>query len=105
MVCISFRTQIFVSNGSTGVVGTQTTSNHIIEVEKVLGIEAARSTIIQQIAYTMQQHGLNVDPRHTQLLGDLMTFKVRLPTLFGRKTTKNYYRARSSVLPDSVWQN
>lgn len=49
-----------------------------MEVEKVLGIEAARKTIIDQIHYTMDSHGLGVDPRHLMLLGDVMCFKVRL---------------------------
>jgi DNA-directed RNA polymerase III subunit RPC1 len=62
-----------------GVVGEKTTSNHIMEVEKVLGIEAARQVIIEQIDYTMSSHGLGVDPRHIMLLGDVMCFKVRLP--------------------------
>ena len=60
-----------------GVVGTATVSNHIMEVEKVLGIEAARATVIGQIGFTMSSHGLTVDPRHQMLLGDLMSFKVR----------------------------
>ena len=60
-----------------GIVGTATVSNHIMEVEKVLGIEAARATVISQIAFTMSSHGLTVDPRHQMLLGDLMSFKVR----------------------------
>ena len=51
-----------------GVVGTQTVSNHVMEVEKVLGIEAARSTIINQIHYTMSSHGLSIDgPAHSNL--------------------------------------
>ncbi|SCV70568.1 BQ2448_3330 [Microbotryum intermedium] len=58
-----------------GVIGTETTSNHIMEVEKVLGIEAARACIIGQIDYTMTSHGLGVDPRHLMLLGDVMCFK------------------------------
>lgn len=61
-----------------GVIGHLTTSNHVMEVEKVLGIEAARKTIIGQIHYTMDSHGLGVDPRHLMLLGDVMCFKVRL---------------------------
>ena len=32
-----------------GIVGTHTTSNHIIETEQVLGIEAARATIMSEI--------------------------------------------------------
>ena len=58
-----------------GVVGAKTTSNHIMEVEKILGIEAARACIIGQIDYTMSSHGLGVDPRHLMLLGDIMCFK------------------------------
>jgi DNA-directed RNA polymerase III subunit RPC1 len=65
-----------------GVVGEKTTSNHIMEVEKVLGIEAARQVIIEQIDYTMSSHGLGVDPRHIMLLGDVMCFKVRLLIFF-----------------------
>jgi hypothetical protein len=47
-----------------------------MEVEQVLGIEAARQTIIGEIQYTMQSHGMNIDPRHIMLLGDVMTYKV-----------------------------
>ena len=47
-----------------------------MEVEKVLGIEAARKCIVDQINYTMSSHGLGVDPRHLMLLGDVMCFKV-----------------------------
>jgi len=56
-----------------GIDGLQTTSNHVIETEKVLGIEAARSTIISEIQYTMGNHGMSIDVRHVKLLGDLMT--------------------------------
>ena len=58
-----------------GVVGTQTSTNHILEMRQVLGIEAARSSIINEINNTMSSHGMSVDPRHIQLLGDVMTFK------------------------------
>jgi DNA-directed RNA polymerase III subunit RPC1 len=50
-------------------------SNDIMEVYDVLGIEAARSTIIGQIKFTIGEHGIFVDHRHIQLLADLMTFK------------------------------
>jgi DNA-directed RNA polymerase III subunit RPC1 len=50
-------------------------SNNIMEVEKVLGIEAARSTIINEIKFTFSGHSIQVDNRHLQLLADLMTFK------------------------------
>ncbi|KAJ6583193.1 hypothetical protein B0H10DRAFT_2097845 [Mycena sp. CBHHK59/15] len=58
-----------------GVVGEHTTSNHVIEVAKVLGIEAARRTIINEIQYTMKSHDMIIDPRHVMLLGDVMSYK------------------------------
>lgn len=58
-----------------GVVGAKTTTNHVLEVFDVLGIEAARLLIIGEIDYTMSKHGMSVDPRHIQLLGDVMTYK------------------------------
>lgn len=61
-----------------GIIGEHTTSNHVMEVEKVLGIEAARRTIINEIQYTMQSHGMSIDPRHVMLLGDVMTYKVSI---------------------------
>jgi DNA-directed RNA polymerase III subunit RPC1 len=59
-----------------GIVGECTSSNHVIEVAKVLGIEAARVTIINEIQYTMKEHNMEIDPRHVMLLGDVMTYKV-----------------------------
>jgi len=58
-----------------GVIGFKTVTNHILEMNSVLGIEAARSSIVGEIDYTMSSHGMSVDPRHIQLLGDMMTFK------------------------------
>ncbi|OZJ06503.1 hypothetical protein BZG36_00634 [Bifiguratus adelaidae] len=58
-----------------GIVGEKTTSNHIMDVQKVLGIEAARATIIYEIQRTMEMHGMTIDPRHTKLLADVMTSK------------------------------
>ncbi|XP_078700713.1 DNA-directed RNA polymerase III subunit RPC1-like [Branchiostoma floridae x Branchiostoma belcheri] len=58
-----------------GVKGTQTTSNNTFDVEKTLGIEAARVTIMNEITYTMSSHGMSIDIRHVMLLADLMTYK------------------------------
>ncbi|KAF5838071.1 hypothetical protein DUNSADRAFT_3440 [Dunaliella salina] len=58
-----------------GVVGTKATTNHIHEVEKFLGIEAARSSIMKEINYTMGSHGMTIDERHIMLLADCMTYK------------------------------
>lgn len=72
----SARLEHFDSPARPGIVGEHTTSNHVMEVEKVLGIEAARRTIINEIQYTMSSHGMSIDPRHVMLLGDVMTYKV-----------------------------
>lgn len=57
---------------TAGIEGTRTTSNHVIAVEKVLGIEAARKTVASEIQYTMASHGMSIDTRHVTLLADVM---------------------------------
>jgi DNA-directed RNA polymerase subunit A" len=49
-----------------------TVSNDIIEVSKVLGIEAARNLIIEEVNATLQNVGLTVDLRHIFLIADAM---------------------------------
>ncbi|XP_077970587.1 DNA-directed RNA polymerase III subunit RPC1-like [Styela clava] len=61
--------------GTPGIYGEKTTSNNTMEVEKCLGIEAARQTIINEVQYTMVNHGMSIDRRHLMLLADLMTYK------------------------------
>ncbi|EJT46834.1 DNA-directed RNA polymerase iii largest subunit [Trichosporon asahii var. asahii CBS 2479] len=61
--------------GTDGVNGYQTRTNHVMETAKVLGIEAARQTIYDEIQHTMRSHGMSIDPRHVMLLGDVMTYK------------------------------
>ena len=56
-----------------GVKGVKTTSNNTLEVAATLGIEAARKTIMNEIKYTMESHGMSIDIRHIMLLADLMT--------------------------------
>eukprot|EP01132_Coremiostelium_polycephalum_P002078 gene2078-2564_t len=60
---------------TAGIKGTHTTSNHIMEVEKNLGIECARATIMSEIQMIMISHGMSIDSRHVMLLSDLMSFK------------------------------
>lgn len=43
---------------------------------QVLGIEAARYKIMEEIQKTMGAHGMTIDARHTMLLADCMTYKV-----------------------------
>ncbi|XP_012064930.1 DNA-directed RNA polymerase III subunit 1 [Jatropha curcas] len=61
--------------GTEGVDGRKTTSNHVMEIFKYLGIEAARKCIIDEIKNVMEGHGMSIDTRHMMLLADLMTFK------------------------------
>jgi DNA-directed RNA polymerase III subunit RPC1 len=56
-----------------GVIGTQCTTNGVMECREVLGIEAARTTIAKEIGAVMGDMG--IDPRHMQLLADVMTYK------------------------------
>ncbi|KAK5168211.1 DNA-directed RNA polymerase III subunit C1 (rpo31) [Saxophila tyrrhenica] len=56
-----------------GVDGTRTSTNSVMETRAVLGIEAARTTIISEISSVMS--GMDIDPRHMQLLADVMTYR------------------------------
>ena len=56
-----------------GVNGLATRTNSVMEMREVLGIEAARKTIIDEITAVMGD--MDIDPRHMQLLADVMTFK------------------------------
>lgn len=56
-----------------GVDKVRTTTNDIHEIEKVLGIEAARNAIIKEAQSTMEEQGLTVDVRHIMLVADMMT--------------------------------
>ena len=63
---------------SSGIEGTKTKSNHIMETMSVLGIEAGRHSIAQEIIGVMEGHGITVDIRHILLLSDTMTFTGRI---------------------------
>lgn len=53
---------------------TRTTTNDIMEVSSVLGIEAGRTMIFNELRKTLDENGILVDLRHLMLLADLMTF-------------------------------
>jgi len=56
-----------------GVDPTRTNTNSIHEVAEVLGIEAARIAIANELHKTLSEQGLAVDPRHNMLVSDVMT--------------------------------
>lgn len=60
-------------------------------MQKVLGIEAARLVIAQEIKYIMTAYGITVDRRHLMLLSDVMTFKGEVLgiTRFGKFVVQN----------------
>ncbi|KAJ8503700.1 hypothetical protein OPV22_004586 [Ensete ventricosum] len=68
-------TNLLAVMGTPGIDASKTRSNHVIEVQRTLGIEAARQCIINEIQYTMRGHGMSIDTRHMMLLADLMTYK------------------------------
>jgi len=56
-----------------GVDPTRTTTNHIHEIAKTLGVEAARNAIIREAIAVLEEQGLDVDIRHVMLVADIMT--------------------------------
>jgi len=57
-----------------GVDHKRTVSNDIHEISEVLGIEAARSAIINEIQKILQSQSLEVDVRHLMMVADVMTW-------------------------------
>ena len=56
-----------------GIDQVRTTTNNIHEIGQVLGIEAARQSIIDEAQKTLSEQGLSVDVRHIMLVADIMT--------------------------------
>ncbi|ABL87879.1 DNA-directed RNA polymerase, subunit A' [Pyrobaculum islandicum DSM 4184] len=57
---------------------TRTYSNDLHEVEEVLGIEATRTLVAQEIKRVLDEQGLDVDIRHMYLVADAMTWSGKL---------------------------
>ena len=64
-----------------GIDFRRTFSNDIIEVCKVLGIEATRKILIQELKNLMSFDGSYVNYRHLALLVDIMTHKGKLVSI------------------------
>ncbi|EUD67602.1 DNA-directed RNA polymerase III subunit RPC1 [Plasmodium inui San Antonio 1] len=60
--------------GLEGVDFKHIISNHVINVFQVLGIEAARVTIINEIKKCIEAYSIDIDIRHIMLLADIMAF-------------------------------
>lgn len=81
-----------------GVDTTRTTSNNIHEILKVLGIEAARQSIINEAVNTLKTGGLDIDIRHIMLVADVMTAdgKIKAVGRYGVAGTKGSVLARAN---------
>jgi DNA-directed RNA polymerase subunit A" len=56
-----------------GVDFSKTTTNGLVEISEVLGVEAARNAIMNEASRTLGDQGLTVDMRHIMLVADVMT--------------------------------
>jgi DNA-directed RNA polymerase II subunit RPB1 len=61
---------------------TRTISNDIMETYKVLGIEAARQTILNEILEVIQFDGTYINYHHVAMLADRMTTNKKLVSIF-----------------------
>lgn len=77
---------------------TRTTCNDIHEINEVLGIEAGRQAIIDEVVKVIEAQGLNVDIRHIMLASDTMcqSGKIKGITRYGVVSEKASVLARAS---------
>jgi len=77
---------------------TRTTTNDIFEIEKILGLEAARQSIINEVFKVIESQGLDVDIRHIMLVADTMCSLGNLKgiTRYGVVSEKSSVLARAS---------
>ena len=81
-----------------GVDKTKTMTNDIHEINEVLGIEAARASIIRELRKTIEAQGLDIDIRHLKLVADAMCLigEVAGSTRMGIISQKSSVLARAS---------
>jgi DNA-directed RNA polymerase subunit A" len=77
---------------------TRTTTNDIHEILNALGVEAARQSILNEIAKVTEAQGLNIDMRHVMLVADTMcqSGSVKGITRYGVVSEKSSVLARAS---------
>ncbi|NCO11196.1 hypothetical protein CO038_00490 [Candidatus Pacearchaeota archaeon CG_4_9_14_0_2_um_filter_39_13] len=91
-----------------GVDRDKVTTNDIHETADVLGIEAARQTIIEEINKVLEGQGLDINERHLELIADAMTSSgvVRGVTRMGIISHKSSVFARAAFeTPDKQFIN
>lgn len=60
---------------------SRTTTNDIMEITEVLGVEAGRNGIIAEILKVLDAQDLKVDLRHIMLIADTMTVKGKIKSI------------------------
>ena len=77
---------------------SRTFTNDIFEIAQVLGIEAARQAIINEVFKVIESQGLNVDIRHIMLVADTMCVDgdIRGISRYGVVSGKSSVLARAS---------
>jgi DNA-directed RNA polymerase subunit A' len=110
------RDYVVITSGSNmkdildvkGVNKDRVTSNDLHDIKEVLGIEAARQTIINEIKSVLNIQGLDVNERHFDLVADAMTSSgiVKGVTRMGIITDKASVLARATFeTPDKQFVN
>ena len=76
----------------------RTSTNDIYEISEVLGVEAARQAIMDEVFKVIETQGLNVDIRHIMLVADTMTVsgEIKGITRYGVVSEKASVLARAS---------
>ncbi len=76
----------------------RTVSNDVWEIMSVLGIEAARNAIINEVLSTLEEQGLSVNMRHIMLVADTMTHlgMIKGTTRYGLVGSKASALARAN---------
>ncbi|CAD7704200.1 unnamed protein product [Ostreobium quekettii] len=83
-----------------GVDYTRTTSNHMVEVFSVLGIEAVRSGLLKELRGVIEFDGSYVNYRHLAILCDTMTYRGHMMAI----TRHGINRSEKSPLAQSSFE-
>ncbi len=78
----------------------RTTTNDIVEIANVLGIEAARNAILKESRDTLKEQSLDVDERHLMVVADMMTIEGQVRAV-GRQGISG---KKSSVLARAAFE-
>ncbi len=78
--------------------GSRTFCNDVHEVFEVLGVEAARQLIMNEVFKVIEEQGLNIDIRHIMLVADIMCVSGSMKgiTRYGVVSEKASVLARAS---------